>query len=89
MKILFIVLCFQLMVAVSYGQKHDNNSPKDSTQIIEDDQGFIVKVGQQAPDHFKLKLGNGISSLKQLRGKVILLQFTANWCEVCRGEISQ
>ena len=53
-----------------------------------DDVGFIVKTGQQAPD-FKIEYVNGDPSVKlsDLRGDVVLLQFTASWCGVCREEM--
>ena len=50
--------------------------------------GFIVKIGQQAPD-FKIVYANGDPSvnLSDLKGDVVLLQFTASWCSVCRKEM--
>lgn len=52
------------------------------------DRGYLVKAGDQAPDDFELVLQNGQkTSLKQLRGKVVVLQFTASWCSVCRKEM--
>ncbi len=52
------------------------------------DRGYLVKVGDQAPDDFELVLQNGKkTSLKQLRGKTVILQFTASWCSVCRKEM--
>jgi len=52
------------------------------------DRGYLVKVGDQAPDDFELVMQNGQkTSLKQLRGKVVVLQFTASWCSVCRKEM--
>lgn len=54
----------------------------------DDDRGYIVKVGDLAPDNFLLKLADGkTTSLKELRGKVVVLQFTASWCSVCRTEM--
>jgi peroxiredoxin len=54
----------------------------------DNDRGYTVKVGDQAPDNFELVLQNGDrTSLKQLRGKVVVLQFTASWCSVCRKEM--
>ena len=52
-----------------------------------DANGYIVKVGEQAPD-FTVKLTDGQSvKLSSLRGKVVMLQFTASWCGVCRKEM--
>ncbi|EHQ28645.1 TlpA family protein disulfide reductase [Mucilaginibacter paludis] len=54
----------------------------------DDDRGYIVKVGDLAPDNFSLKLTNGkTTTLKELHGKVVVLQFTASWCSVCRTEM--
>lgn len=55
---------------------------------LPDDRGYIVKIGDKAPDDFKLVLHNGeTTSLSNLKGKVVVLQFTASWCVVCREEM--
>ena len=52
-----------------------------------DDTGYIVKVGQVAPD-FTVTLTDGRTvTLADFRGKVVMLQFTASWCGVCRKEM--
>jgi peroxiredoxin len=46
-----------------------------------------VKIGQEAPD-FTLQYTDGRTcKLSDLRGKVVMLQFTASWCSVCRSEM--
>lgn len=53
-----------------------------------DARGYIVKVGDKAPDDFELVLSDGTkTNLKKLRGKTVILQFTASWCKVCREEM--
>lgn len=53
-----------------------------------DSRGYLVKVGDQAPDDFELVLQDGRkTNLKALRGKIVILQFTASWCSVCREEM--
>jgi len=54
---------------------------------VDDENGFLVKVGDQAPDFFA-KLTDGRSfQLSDHRGKVVMMQFTASWCGVCRREM--
>ena len=54
---------------------------------IADKAGYIVKVGDMAPD-FEMTLTDGTKvKLSSLRGKVVMLQFTASWCGVCRKEM--
>jgi peroxiredoxin len=49
--------------------------------------GYVVKTGDMAPD-FTIKESDGKKyKLSELRGKVVMLQFTASWCSVCRTEM--
>lgn len=48
---------------------------------------FLVKIGDYMPD-FEVELTDGsIFNLSSYRGKVVMLQFTASWCGVCRKEM--
>ncbi|MDR1169260.1 MAG: TlpA family protein disulfide reductase [Prevotellaceae bacterium] len=49
--------------------------------------GYIVKVGDMAPD-FEIEYEDGTKkNLSSFRGKVVMLQFTASWCGVCMKEM--
>ena len=51
------------------------------------DYGYIVKIGQQVPD-FDLTTTDGKTiRMADLKDKVVMLQFTASWCSVCRNEM--
>lgn len=74
------------------GKKNAENAVEQDTvvvaaQPVPDSVGYIVKVGDVAPD-FEMQLTDGTKQkLSDLRGKVVMLQFTASWCGVCRKEM--
>ena len=78
-KTFYLFLIYSLLISCGNTQANSENT--------DDDRGYIVKVGDMAPQ-FSLKMFNDSTiSLKSLRGKVIMLQFTASWCGVCRKEM--
>ena len=71
-KIIFCIVLFITQLGIAQN---------DSTR------GYKVKVGEQAPQiSFSLLDGTPISN-ETLKGKVVVLQFTASWCSVCRKEM--
>lgn len=79
---LLLIIC---LLTFTCAAANATTTPADTAQT---DRGYIVKVGDQAPDDFELVLTDGTkTSLKQLRGKIVILQFTASWCSVCREEM--
>ena len=66
-KVGFLIFCLFAMCSMA-GKAQD---------VVADSTGYIVKVGEMAPD-FTVKLTDGKSiTLSGLRGKVVMLQFTA------------
>jgi len=56
-------------------------------QKIPPEYGYIVQPGQQMPEiEFTLTNGKTVKT-SDLKGKVVMLQFTASWCSVCRKEM--
>ena len=56
-------------------------------ELAKDDKGYHVKIGEKVPD-FEMTLADGTTtSMAELKGKVVMLQFTASWCVVCRKEM--
>lgn len=73
MKFHFLLIAF-LFLTNCQAQQNDNR-------------GYKVKVGQQAPDFsFTLLDGTKVTN-KSLLGKTVVLQFTASWCGVCIKEM--
>lgn len=65
----------------------------DSTAVAQQqpaepgDRGYIVAVGDMAPD-FTLNVDDSTTfTLSEMRGNVVMLQFTASWCGICRREM--
>jgi len=75
-KRLFTVLTATLITASVFSQEQ---------KVYEN--GYIVKTGDIAPEFTIKEAGGKTYSLSDLRGKVVMLQFTASWCSVCRKEM--
>lgn len=58
-----------------------------NAQANEVNRGFLVQVGDQVDNLTLDLLGEGEIALSDLKGKVVVLQFTASWCSVCRKEM--
>lgn len=91
------LMCVALIAALTScgtgGKKQTENVVSNDSlapvamEVTPDSVGYIVKVGDMAPD-FEMQLTDGQKmKLSSLHGKVVMLQFTASWCGVCRKEM--
>ncbi len=73
MKTFFITWIFLLISLFGFSQN--------------DERGYIVKIGEMAPDITITYTDGTQKKLSDFRGKIVMLQFTASWCGVCREEM--
>lgn len=80
-KILLFLVTLSISLSAVVAQEHL------SSDVIPDSTGYIIRLGQQVPDITWTQADGKTVSIKDLRGKVVMLQFTASWCGVCRKEM--
>lgn len=93
-SILFVFVCAFAVSCTNSGKKSEASGEEvaatpveDAKEVVADDRGYIVAVGDQVPE-FNIEYTDGRSvKISDLKGKLVMIQFTASWCAVCRKEM--
>ena len=93
-KLMWMAAIVMAFVSCQSGNKKNAEVVKENEPVVAevtvhepDSVGYIVRLGETAPE-FEMELTDGQKvKLSSLRGKVVMLQFTASWCGVCRKEM--
>ena len=93
-KIMMMAVFVAAFASCGTGGKKSEEAVVESKAVVveagthePDSVGYIVRVGDVAPE-LAMELTDGKKvKLSDLRGKVVMLQFTASWCGVCRKEM--
>jgi peroxiredoxin len=87
----FLLAIFCLFLFSCAGGNKSNAQASSESASAEqtegEDRGYIVKVGDMAPDFAFTTTSGDALKLSDLRGRIVMLQFTASWCTVCRKEM--
>ena len=92
----FLLAIFSLLMFACTGGNKVKDNPEDTQVLSEsvstedtegEDRGYIVAVGDMAPDFTFTTTAGETLKLSDFRGRVVMLQFTASWCSVCRKEM--
>lgn len=89
-----LAVLFLLTTACKHQPTNGSETANDSTATAEEwveneNHDYIVNLGDMAPDFTLVDMEGNEVTLSSLRGKVVMLQFTASWCGVCRKEMPQ
>ena len=89
-RITFLAAALMLLASCNNPSKKSEapvTEPVETQDTIVYEHQYLVKVGDMAPDFTLMSTDGTEFTLSSQRGKVVMLQFTASWCGICRSEM--
>ena len=89
-RITFLAAALMLLASCNNASKKSEapvTEPVETQDTIVYEHQYLVKVGDMAPDFTLMSTDGTEFTLSSQRGKVVMLQFTASWCGICRSEM--
>ena len=89
-KIIFLTAALMMLASCNNASKKSEapvTEPVEAQDTIVYEHQYLVKVGDMAPDFTLMGTDGTEFTLSSQRGKVVMLQFTASWCGICRSEM--
>ena len=89
-KIIFLTAALMMLASCNNASKKSEapvTEPVEAQDTIVYEHQYLVKVGDMAPDFTLMDTDGTEFTLSSQRGKVVMLQFTASWCGICRSEM--
>jgi peroxiredoxin len=87
LKPIIIIFIFALLVGGAIYTAQKDNKQERNTAPAENNSG--LNEGSKAPDFTLKTLDGQETSLKDYRGKKVILNFWATWCPPCKAEIPE
>jgi peroxiredoxin len=81
----YLLIAFALLISLPTIAQQVTKVKEESKEP--QNRGYVVRVGDVAPSFTIQYLDGTTKQLSDLKGKVVMLQFTASWCGVCRKEM--
>ncbi|MDO4190409.1 MAG: TlpA disulfide reductase family protein [Bacteroidales bacterium] len=86
---LLFTACKQTSNNTTSADTNDSTMVADVTAPTADERDYIVAVGDQLPAFTLIDMEGNTITTDDFAGKVVMLQFTASWCGVCRKEMPE
>jgi peroxiredoxin len=87
MKNIIKIICLNIIGIIIPICGYSQNNSSSQENEIPADYGYVVNIGDDVPEITMEQIDGKKVSSGEWNGKIVMLQFTASWCSVCRKEM--